>query len=299
MASRPAIIQWLLDSDPAIRWQVMRDLTGAPATPSRPSGPASPPKAGAPNSSRPTRTATGPTDQEDGWMTTNDTLTLLKDLGADPAERSAGPSTGCASGRLVSARQPAFLPRRNGALHQRQNPRRRRVFQRRTRRLLERLLASSSKMAAGTARHRPARALPSIRPSACSKDSSNTNGQGANGGRHQGPDTGGRLSARAPHVPLAAPAKSSTSAGSASRFPSLALRRLARARLSAERRHQARRRVAEAMDMWRSAATRTGAGRSTSFIPNIGGSIGDGDRGRQGKPLEHTARAASPRWYTG
>src|SRR6187431_1735929 len=25
------VIQWLLDSDPAIRWQVMRDLIGAPA----------------------------------------------------------------------------------------------------------------------------------------------------------------------------------------------------------------------------------------------------------------------------
>ena len=24
-------IQWLLDSDPSVRWQVMRDLTGAPA----------------------------------------------------------------------------------------------------------------------------------------------------------------------------------------------------------------------------------------------------------------------------
>src|SRR6476620_6399649 len=27
-APRPAILKWLLDSDPAIRWQVMRDLTG-------------------------------------------------------------------------------------------------------------------------------------------------------------------------------------------------------------------------------------------------------------------------------
>jgi hypothetical protein len=29
-APRPAHLKWLLDSDPAIRWQVMRDLTGAP-----------------------------------------------------------------------------------------------------------------------------------------------------------------------------------------------------------------------------------------------------------------------------
>jgi hypothetical protein len=25
------VLRWLLDSDPSIRWQVMRDLTGAPA----------------------------------------------------------------------------------------------------------------------------------------------------------------------------------------------------------------------------------------------------------------------------
>jgi len=28
-AFRPVPLKWLLDSDPAIRWQVMRDLTGA------------------------------------------------------------------------------------------------------------------------------------------------------------------------------------------------------------------------------------------------------------------------------
>ena len=29
--SKSPVIQWLLDSDPSIRWQVMRDLTDAPA----------------------------------------------------------------------------------------------------------------------------------------------------------------------------------------------------------------------------------------------------------------------------
>jgi hypothetical protein len=28
---RTSIMQWLLDSDPSIRWQVMRDLAGEPA----------------------------------------------------------------------------------------------------------------------------------------------------------------------------------------------------------------------------------------------------------------------------
>src|SRR5438445_13193436 len=29
--ARKSVIQWLLDSDPSVRWQVMRDLIGAPA----------------------------------------------------------------------------------------------------------------------------------------------------------------------------------------------------------------------------------------------------------------------------
>src|SRR5437762_11494750 len=29
--SKISVIEWLLDSDPSIRWQVMRDLTDAPA----------------------------------------------------------------------------------------------------------------------------------------------------------------------------------------------------------------------------------------------------------------------------
>ena len=34
-APRPALLGWLLDSDPAIRWQVMRDLTGEPSDATR------------------------------------------------------------------------------------------------------------------------------------------------------------------------------------------------------------------------------------------------------------------------
>ena len=29
--ARPSVIPWLLDSDPSIRWQVLRDLLDAPA----------------------------------------------------------------------------------------------------------------------------------------------------------------------------------------------------------------------------------------------------------------------------
>src|ERR1700690_2078220 len=50
-APRPAHLKWLLDSDPSIRWQVMRDLTGKPPARLQPSGLASQPKAGEPNCS--------------------------------------------------------------------------------------------------------------------------------------------------------------------------------------------------------------------------------------------------------
>ena len=47
-APRPAHLKWLLDSDPAIRWQVMRDLTDEAPPRLPPSGLASQPKAGEP-----------------------------------------------------------------------------------------------------------------------------------------------------------------------------------------------------------------------------------------------------------
>jgi hypothetical protein len=39
------VVEWLLDSDPSIRWQVIRDLSSEPHEP--PSARVSPPKAGA------------------------------------------------------------------------------------------------------------------------------------------------------------------------------------------------------------------------------------------------------------
>ncbi len=87
MHSRTAVTDWLLDSDPAIRWQVLRDLTGAPA--------------GKVDAER-TRVAhegwgagllrlQSPQghwndETEHGWMTTTDVLQLLKQLGADPTD---------------------------------------------------------------------------------------------------------------------------------------------------------------------------------------------------------------------
>ncbi|MEQ1353576.1 MAG: hypothetical protein ABLT11_06130 [Candidatus Acidiferrum sp.] len=88
-APRPAHIRWLLDSDPAIRWQVMRDLTDeAPET----------------IAAERSRVATegwgakllakqSPAGQWDGgpqWdLTTLYSLVILRDLGLDPASKQA------------------------------------------------------------------------------------------------------------------------------------------------------------------------------------------------------------------
>ena len=90
-APRPAHLKWLLDSDPAIRWQVMRDLTGAA------------PKAIAAERSRvategwgarllalqaPAGNWGGP-NEDRGLLFTFYTLVVLKDLGLDPASKQA------------------------------------------------------------------------------------------------------------------------------------------------------------------------------------------------------------------
>jgi hypothetical protein len=85
---RPAHLKWLLDSDPAIRWQVMRDLTGEA------------PGAIATERSRIATEGWGaqllalqsPTGKWDGpqWdLVTLYSLVLLKDLGLDPASKQA------------------------------------------------------------------------------------------------------------------------------------------------------------------------------------------------------------------
>ena len=88
MASRKAVLTWLLDSDPSIRWQVMRDLTGEPdevvaAERSRVASEGW----GAELLSLQTPNGDWRDDQQHGWMTTTSALALLKDLGVDPADK--------------------------------------------------------------------------------------------------------------------------------------------------------------------------------------------------------------------
>ena len=114
-APRPAHLKWLLDSDPAIRWQVMRDLTGeAPgaiaAERSRvatggwgaqllalqsPAGD----WGGAPRGWR----ADLP-EEDRGMLITLYTLAVLKDLGLDPASRQARKMIGRVARRQVFPR---------------------------------------------------------------------------------------------------------------------------------------------------------------------------------------------------
>ncbi|HTB12233.1 MAG TPA: hypothetical protein VK752_11705 [Bryobacteraceae bacterium] len=90
-APRPAVLKWLLDSDPAIRWQVMKDLSG-----DRPAAVAG----------ERCRVETegwgaqllalqspaghwGGPKEDRGWLITLYTLVVLKDLGLDPASKLA------------------------------------------------------------------------------------------------------------------------------------------------------------------------------------------------------------------
>jgi hypothetical protein len=96
-------IDWLLDSDPSIRWQVMRDLTGAPA---------------ANIAAERARVATevrgarllalqaddgrwGGAAWNRGWNSTMHVLMLLRDLGLDPASDQARRALGLVRDRVA------------------------------------------------------------------------------------------------------------------------------------------------------------------------------------------------------
>lgn len=90
MASRKAIVKWLLESDPAIRWQVMRDLTDGSeeAIAAARSRIASEGWGAQLLALQSPRGQWGP-DDDPGWMTTVDALALLKTLGLDPGSAEA------------------------------------------------------------------------------------------------------------------------------------------------------------------------------------------------------------------
>jgi hypothetical protein len=102
MAIRAAVVKWLLDGDPAIRWQVLRDLTDEPD------------EVVAAERSRVASEGWGArllglqapggqwgADDDEGWMTTVDALLLLKDLGVDPAGEDARRAIGLVQDHII------------------------------------------------------------------------------------------------------------------------------------------------------------------------------------------------------
>src|SRR5215208_5355635 len=97
-----SVIQWLLDSDPSIRWQVMRDLTDAPAE-----------KVAAERARVATEGAGarllalqapdgrwGGAAWNRGWDSTMHVLSLLREMGLDPTSDEARRAVGLARDRV-------------------------------------------------------------------------------------------------------------------------------------------------------------------------------------------------------
>ncbi len=88
---KPAVIKWLLDSDPAIRWQVMRDLTEEPAELVA----AERSRVGSAGWGARLLALQGPDGEWSGdifptrWSATFYALLLLRDMGLDPASQPA------------------------------------------------------------------------------------------------------------------------------------------------------------------------------------------------------------------
>jgi hypothetical protein len=179
------VIDWLLDSDPSIRWQVLRDLTDAPA------------EVVAAERARVATEGFGArllalqaadgrwsgSAWNRGWDSTMHVLTLLQELGLDPASAEARRALGLVrdgvtwqgSGPAECDRNPFFAgeiePCINGQVAASGA-----YFGQDVQGLVDRLTASSSGTAAGTARPQTARlARRSIPRSACSRPCSSTN----------------------------------------------------------------------------------------------------------------------------
>ena len=97
------VIDWLLDSDSAIRWQVMRDLTGAPA------GEVAAERARVATDGLGARLLALQADDgrwggaawNRGWNSTMHVLMLLRDLGLDPASEQARRAVGLVRDRVT------------------------------------------------------------------------------------------------------------------------------------------------------------------------------------------------------
>ena len=126
--SKSSVIQWLLDSDPSIRWQAMRDLTDAPAEEVA----AERARVATEGAGARLLALQGPDGRwggaawNRGWDSTMHVLSLLWDMGLDPASDQARRAVGLVRDRVTwrgcgpeeVGRQP-LLRRRGRAVHQR------------------------------------------------------------------------------------------------------------------------------------------------------------------------------------
>jgi hypothetical protein len=94
--TKRSVIRWLLDSDPSIRWQVMRDLTDAPAeeVAAERARVATAGVGGQLLALQGTDGRWGGTAWNRGWNSTMHVLMLLRDMGLDPASDEAHRAVG-------------------------------------------------------------------------------------------------------------------------------------------------------------------------------------------------------------
>src|SRR5262245_53599884 len=98
-----SVIGWLLDADPSVRWQVMRDLTGAPAEEVA-GGRARVATEGAGARLLALQAADGRwggATWNRGWDSTMHVLMLLRDFGLDPASEQARRAVGLVRDRVT------------------------------------------------------------------------------------------------------------------------------------------------------------------------------------------------------
>ncbi len=100
---QPSVIRWLLASDPSIRWQVMRDLTDAPADEvAAERARVASEGAGARLLARQAADARwGAAAWNRGWNSTMHVLMLLRDMGLDPASDQARCAVGLVRDRVT------------------------------------------------------------------------------------------------------------------------------------------------------------------------------------------------------
>src|SRR5207248_9446496 len=100
--SRMTVVDWLLDSDPAIRWQVLRDLTDAPAEDvAAERARVATEGAGARLLALQAPDARwGGVAWNHGWDSTMHVLLLLRDMGLDPASAEARRAVSVVSQRV-------------------------------------------------------------------------------------------------------------------------------------------------------------------------------------------------------